>query len=322
MSAPAATVEVTGVSKSFRGHGGHGDIVALRDVSLRVPAGSTLGVVGESGSGKSTLARCILGLEHPDAGTVSVLGRDITGAAAADLRRWRRDFQVVFQEPLESLNPRVIVSRAIAEPLILHTELRGEALDQRVDELLSTVTLSTSLRGRYPHQLSGGQQQRVNIARALATNPKVVVLDEPTSSLDVSVRAEILDLLRRLQQQLGLTYVLISHDLTTIRYVCDRVAVMCLGRLVEQGETARVLSDPKHPYTKLLLESELSLDLDIERPVPRAADPPEETPTGAHCVFIDRCPERIVALCGHREPPLEAVDATHETACFALDREP
>jgi oligopeptide/dipeptide ABC transporter ATP-binding protein len=319
MSAAVPAVEVRGLHKRFRGRGDQPDVVALKDVSLAVRPGSTLGVVGESGSGKSTLARCILGLERPDAGEVSVLGRPITGASPGELRRWRRDFQVVFQEPLESLSPRVVVKRAIAEPLLLHTELRGQDLDQRVDQLLALVALSSSLRDRYPHQLSGGQQQRVNIARALATNPQVVVLDEPTSSLDVSVRAEILDLLKRLQRELGLTYLLISHDLTTIRYVCDRVAVMCLGRLVEQGETARVLSDPRHPYTTLLLESELTLDLDAERHTPRVAEPLTDPSEEEHCVFVDRCPSRILGICTSREPGLEAVDATHDAACFAVN---
>ena len=257
-------VKVDALKKVFKGRRRSPDVIAVNNVSFEISPGETLGLVGESGSGKSTVARCVLGLLEADAGHVTVLGRTVTengkSAEKKSLRGWRRDMQIVFQEPLESLNPRIRIGDAIAEPLELHTSLNAAARNDRVHELLRLVTLDPDLDTRYPSQLSGGQQQRVNIARALATEPKVVVLDEPTSSLDVSVRAEILKLLVRLQQQMQLTYLLISHDLPTIRNVCDRVAVMYLGEIVEIGPATSVLQNPEHPYTKFLLGAELPLD--------------------------------------------------------------
>ena len=222
-SRPAIVVE--NLVKRFVGRRrGQPEVLAVNGVSFSVPTGTSLGLVGESGSGKSTVARCVLGLLKSDRGTIEVLGRQIVGADATELRNWRRDMQIVFQEPYESLDPRIRVGAAIAEPLLIHTKLRGRELSARMQELMNLVALDGSLRDRYPHELSGGQQQRVNIARALATHPSVVVLDEPTSSLDVSVRAEILRLLLRLQRELHLTFLFISHDLHTIRSICDRVA--------------------------------------------------------------------------------------------------
>jgi oligopeptide/dipeptide ABC transporter ATP-binding protein len=308
-------VVVDRLSKRFRGRHGQADVLALDDVSLEAFAGSTLGLVGESGSGKSTLARCVLALERPDSGSVRVLDLEMTRAGAKELRAARRNLQVVFQEPQESLDPRIRVEDAIAEPLLLHTELRGAALHERVVELLELVSLSAGLCTRYPHQLSGGQQQRVNIARALSTSPKVVVLDEPTSSLDVSVRAEILDLLTRLQRELGMAYILISHDLLTVRNICDTVGVMCSGRLVELGPTAKVLGDPMHPYTRLLLDSELVLDIDTPRRIPRLAEPQPQELGERHCVFCARCPDRI-ERCAIDAPVLEEIGGDHAAACF------
>jgi peptide/nickel transport system ATP-binding protein len=236
---------------------------AVDDISFEVTAGTTLGIVGESGSGKSTVARCLLGLIPVDSGRVNVLGREVTSATPRELRSWRRDMQIVFQEPGDALDPRMRVGAAIAEPLHLHTTLDASARRARINELLDLVQLRPEHYDRYPHELSMGQQQRVNIARALATHPKVIILDEPTSSLDVSVRAEILRLLIRLQAELELTYVFISHDLPTVRNVCERVAVMYVGHLVEIGPTERILHEPSDPYTKFLLASELSLDPDV-----------------------------------------------------------
>ena len=309
---PAIVVE--GLQKRFLRRG-QPDVVAAEDVSFEVPHGSTLGLVGESGSGKSTVARCILGLIPADGGRVVVAGREIRGANPRDLRAWRRDMQIVFQEPFESLDPRLKVGAAVAEPLVLHGELRGEALQARVLELLELVQLLPEHAERYPHQLSGGQQQRVNIARALATNPGVVILDEPTSSLDVSVRAEILKLLMRLQRELDLTYVLISHDLPTIRNVCDRVAVMYLGRIVEIGPAELVLAEPAHPYTEYLLGSELSLDPDVKPRTPPVKGEVQagDRPTG--CIFARRCPLHTAA-CDAAQPPLVAAEAGgHYAAC-------
>jgi peptide/nickel transport system ATP-binding protein/oligopeptide transport system ATP-binding protein len=280
--------------KRFRGRGGAPDVVAIDKTSLRIPRGSTLGIVGESGSGKSTLVRCILGLMAADSGRAEVLGFNTVGADERSLRALRRKAGIVFQEPYEALDPRLRVGLAIAEPLRLHTRLRGRALDARVDELLEMVLLDPALKTRFPHQLSGGQQQRVNIARALATGPELLVLDEPTSALDVSVRSEVLSLLVSLQNQLDMTYVLVSHDLPTIKAVCSHIAVMYLGRVVEQGTVEQVLDTPSHPYTRFLLGSALSLDPDVK------TTPPQTRAVGMNtavdrggCCFAPRCLDAV-----------------------------
>jgi peptide/nickel transport system ATP-binding protein len=288
---PWPAIDVEHLVKRFAGRGGAPDVYAIDDVSLTVAPGSTLGIVGESGSGKSTLARCLLGLVDADAGQSHVLGLPTCQVRPRELRALRSRAQIVFQEPYEALDPRIRIGRAIAEPLRIERRLRPREIPERVEELLRLVTLDPALADRYPHQLSGGQQQRANIARALATEPQVLVLDEPTSSLDVSVRSEILALLVSLQQRLGMTYVLISHDLPTIRAVCTDVAVMYLGRIVEQGSATDVLTAPSHPYTRFLLGSALSLDPD-ERTTP----PATSTDVGlnraivrAGCGFAPRC---------------------------------
>jgi ABC-type glutathione transport system ATPase component len=265
-------IEIENVSKQFKGRHGAADFMALKDVSLTVNAGETYGIVGESGAGKSTLARIIIGLIQPDAGEVRVLDRQINGASAKQLRPWRADMQIVLQNPQEALNPRMRVGDAIAEPLVLHTDMDAAARKARVRELLEAVQLSPGLAERYPHQLSGGQQQRVTIARAIATNPSVVLFDEPTSALDVSVRVELLRLLARIQRELKLTYVMISHDLPTIRRVCDHVAVMRHGEIVETGAAAALFADPQEAYTRYLFGAELPLD-------PHAELPPLDAPT-------------------------------------------
>lgn len=311
--APPA-IRIENLRKSFHRRG-QPTIRAIDDVSLQVTEAKTLGIVGESGSGKSTVARCILGLIAADSGRVTILGRDVTGASAKDLRAWRRDMQIVFQEPDEALDPHLRIGAAIAEPLVIHTDLDAQARRARVEELLTLVQLHPGLYDRLPRELSLGQQQRVNIARALATHPKVIVLDEPTSSLDVSVRAEILKLLVRLQRELQLTYVLISHDLPTIRHVCDTVAVMYLGRLVEIGPAERVLHEPAHPYTGFLLGSELSIDPDAEPTMPPVRGEARPSHRGTGCVFADRCPKRI-ERCDVEQPPLRADGPQHFAACI------
>ncbi len=308
---------VDGLHKTFRARRGQAGVVAIDDVSFVVERGQTLGIVGESGSGKSTVARCLLGLTPVDAGSVEVLGRSIVGANPKQLRSWRSEMQIVFQEPLESLDPRYRVRDAIGEPLLLHTDMRGDVLRKRVDELLAQVSLATDLGARYPHELSGGQQQRVNIARALATDPSVIVLDEPTASLDVSVQAEVLSLLVDLQAQFGLTYLLISHDLTTIRAVADRVAVMYLGRLIEVGPVDEVLTNPEHPYTEFLIGAELSVNPHVKpaAPVVQGEVRGGERPSG--CVFAQRCPLRMDA-CEEAQPELRIASAGHEAACLVV----
>lgn len=253
-------VSVRGLRKTYPGRRGRPPVVALDNVDLELPAGGTLGIIGESGSGKSTLARCLLGLLPADDGSVRLLGQEIVGLRERDLRRLRRDVQIVFQEPFESLDPRLRIGEAIAEPLVLHTRLSASERTTRVGELLAMVSLDAELATRFPHQLSGGQQQRVNIARALATQPRLLVLDEPTASLDVSVRADILRLLGRLRDELDLSYVLISHDFPTIRSLSSHIAVVHSGSVVEQGTAEAVLSTPEHEYTRYLLASELPLD--------------------------------------------------------------
>jgi oligopeptide/dipeptide ABC transporter ATP-binding protein len=278
------------LSKRFRGRAGNADVVAIDDTSLRIPRGATVGIVGESGSGKSTLVRCILGLIPADSGRAEVLGIDTVGARAHELAALRRRAGIVFQEPYEALDPRMRIEDAIAEPLRLHSTLGPQQIRARVESLLEMVLLDPALKTRFPHQLSGGQQQRVNIARALATEPELLILDEPTSALDVSVRSEVLSLLVGLQNRLDMTYVLVSHDLPTIRAVCSHIVVMYLGRVVEQGTVDQVLGSPSHPYTRFLLGSALSLDPDVK------TAPPETRTTvvdGAAdrrgCCFAPRC---------------------------------
>lgn len=230
---------------------------ALDDVSLTVAPGEALGIIGESGSGKSTLARALLGLHPLDSGSITVDGRDAQRAG----REFRRDVSMVFQEPQESLNPRMTVGDTVAEPLRVHEPTASLAARQdRVRAAMDRVALDPVLADRYPRSLSGGQQQRVSIARALVTNPTLLVLDEPTSALDLSVQAQVLSLLRDLHSRLGLTYVFISHDIDAVGYVCDRVAVMLSGRVVEDRPTEELLHTPEHPYTRELLDAALSAD--------------------------------------------------------------
>jgi ABC-type glutathione transport system ATPase component len=238
-----------------------GEVRAVDDVSLDIRAGETLGLVGESGSGKSTLGRLILRLIEPTAGSIQFEGRDLLAASRAEMRRLRRDLQIIFQDPFASLDPRFRVEDVIAEPLIIHGRANGDvrsgdaALRSRVVELLRAVGLDESALRRYPHEFSGGQRQRIGIARALALRPKFIVCDEPVSALDVSVGAQIVNLLAQLQMDFGLTYLFISHSMPVVRYLSTRVAVMYRGKIVEIGETAAITSHPQHPYTRSLLEA-------------------------------------------------------------------
>jgi peptide/nickel transport system ATP-binding protein len=228
---------------------------AVNGVSLQVESGSTLGLVGESGSGKSTIGKCVLGLAPITGGTISVGGVDLTAARAVELRRLRSRIGVVFQNPVSSLNPRYTIGESIGEPLLVHRGLRGAKLKARVDELLDSVELPTGWAVRYPHELSGGQRQRVSIARAISMEPELLIADEPTSALDVSVQATVLELLSELQHRLEFACLFISHDLAVVDQICDRVAVLSNGQVVELGDRDRVLNDPQDGYTRRLLES-------------------------------------------------------------------
>ncbi|MBV0890931.1 dipeptide ABC transporter ATP-binding protein [Paracoccus sp. Z118] len=268
-----------------------GAVQAVTDISFSLGAGETLAIVGESGCGKSTAGRTILRLQEPTAGRALLNGRDIYSLSPAELRAARREMQMIFQDPFGSLNPRMTVREVIAEPLRLHGMASGADLDRRIDEVLAKAGLSSWHAGRYPHEFSGGQRQRVGIARALATNPRLIVCDEPVSALDVSVQAQIVNLLQDLQTETGVSYVFISHDLAVVRHIATRVAVMYLGRIVEQADAGRLFADPRHPYTRSLIAA-------APRPVPsdRVAHVPLKGETASAmapppgCAFHPRCP--------------------------------
>ena len=323
MSAPV--VEVRGLRKHYPVRGGvfgrrKETVKAVDGVSFDMLPGRTLGLVGESGCGKSTLGRTMMRLEEPTEGEVRFEGRDLAHAASAELFALRRHMQMIFQDPYSSLNPRLTVGETVREPLDVHALGTRAERQERVDGLLGAVGLDPSVQDRYPHEFSGGQRQRIGIARSLALGPKVVVADEPVSALDVSVQGQVLNLLVRFQQERGLSYLLISHDLSVVEYLCDRVAVMYLGRLVEIGPREEVFSRPAHPYTRALLEAVPVADPRRRRerqPIlgetPSAVNPP------AGCAFHPRCPFALDA-CRGQVPELEAVGENgHRAACLRKD---
>jgi oligopeptide/dipeptide ABC transporter ATP-binding protein len=314
----AALIEVEGLAKHFpvrRGVFGRprAAVRAVDGVSLRIAAGETLGVVGESGCGKSTLGRLVLRLIEPSAGRVRFDGRDLGELDAGALRAQRRAMQIIFQDPYASLNPRMTVGQTLAEPLALHGLHPGRHAE-RVAELLHTVGLAGEHAQRYPHEFSGGQRQRIGIARALAVEPRLIVCDEAVSALDVSVQAQVVNLLLDLQRRFGLAYLFIAHDLAVVRHIAARIAVMYLGRIVEVGETDALFAAPRHPYTRALLGA---IPLPEpgrarERPVLAGELPsPMAPPSGCH--FHTRCPHAR-PLCSQRAPELEAL-GTHAVAC-------
>jgi len=322
-------VSIRGLTRQFQvtlpGRG-KVSISALAGVDLDIPSGGAYGLVGESGSGKTTLARCLLRLLDATAGRITVAGRDVTHANGAQLRELRREMQVVFQDPVGSLDPRLRVQDVVAEPIRTHLRLDRAEVATRVAELLDEVGLSRAHLARRAHELSGGQCQRVAIARALALRPRLLVLDEPTSALDVSIQAQILNLLASLRREHGLTYLLISHDLGVVRYVCDRIGVMYLGRIVEEGPAERVLGAPEHPYTRALTSSRPSVDGPASTALIRG-EPPGLTSPPTGCAFHPRCSLRVElgnpAACTDRLPPLRSVAPDVTVAChFVGDRPP
>jgi len=277
---------VENLSKHYR-EGPH-TIHAVNGVSLNLYPGEAVGLVGESGCGKTTAARCILGLEQPTGGRILFRGQDLSELSARELRTWRRHFQMVFQDPSESLNPRFTVRRTLKEPLTLHGLFRDKG---QLTGALERVNLEPEHLDRYQHQLSGGEKQRVGVARAMMTRPQLVVLDEPTSSLDMSLRIHVISLLKRLQREFGMTYLFISHDLSTVRHLCERVLVMYLGRIVERGRTEEVFDQPRHVYTQALLSAIPIPDPTVKRErILLAGETPPARELKRGCSLQDRCP--------------------------------
>lgn len=299
-----------------------GDVKAVDGVSLSIRRGETLGLVGESGCGKSTTGRTVLQLERPTAGEVWFDGRDLTKLKGEELRRMRRRFQMIFQDPYASLNPRMTVGDIVGEPLEIHELSRGARTRERVQELLEIVGLNPGFVNRYPHEFSGGQRQRIGIARAVAVNPDFIVCDEPVSALDVSIRAQVLNLLQSLQQQFGLTYLFIAHDLAVVRHISDRVAVMYLGKIVELADRDGLYAHPKHPYTRALLSAVPIPSPRIERKRERIilvgdAPSPANPPPG--CPFHTRCPIAQSGLCDTVVPEWREILPGQWVACHLAE---
>ncbi|MGX7825218.1 ABC transporter ATP-binding protein [Actinokineospora sp. 24-640] len=326
----APLLEVTDLVKTFPVRGGGiiprtvAQVQAVAGINLTLKKGETLGLVGESGCGKSTTGRAILQLHKPTSGSVKFEGRELTTLSASQLRPLRRDMQIVFQDPYASLDPRWQVNDVVAEPLRIHKVGKNDrAIQQRVDQLLELVGLNPEHRNRYPHEFSGGQRQRIGIARALALDPKLIVLDEPVSALDVSVQAGVVNLLEELQERLGLAYLFVAHDLSVVRHISQRVAVMYLGKIVETGDREDIYARPTHPYTQALLSAVPVPDPKLERQrqrivltgdVPSPANPP------SGCRFRTRC-WKAQDICAVEEPPLVRHGATLSACHFAEEKQ-
>ncbi len=312
------------VVKEFKLSGNirRGDLVvhAITDVSLNIYEGETLAMVGESGCGKSTMGRLFLRLLEPTAGTVRFEGRNLADLGEEELRHLRKQMQIIFQDPYASLNPRMTVAQIIAEPLNTHQVYGShKETEARVKELMKKVGIRPEFTNRYPHQFSGGQRQRIGIARALALNPKLIVCDEPVSALDVSIQAQILNLLHDLQKEMGLTYLFISHDLSVVRYISDRICVMFLGKLCEVGPTEEIFREPKHPYTRFLLEAvpKPNPHLRKEQKAFLTGEMPSPVKPPSGCRFHTRCP-LATERCSQEVPVLRTM-AERQVACHMVN---
>jgi oligopeptide transport system ATP-binding protein len=323
----ATTLEVVDLVKHFhtgRGLVGAGGTVhAVDGVSFSIAPGELLGLVGESGSGKSTVANCVIRLLEPTGGTIRLKGQDISHLSRRAMRPLRREMHMVFQDPYSSLNPRMTCGQIVGEPLRVQRAARGAALDRKVIGLFDTVGLRAELRFRYPHELSGGQRQRVGLARALSVSPELLIADEPVSALDVSVQASILNLLRDLQAGMGFSCLFITHDLATVEYLCDRVAVMYLGKIVETAPTKELFASPQHPYTQALLSAALVPDPEVQRTRTRIVlegDIPSPLAPPSGCRFRTRCPlaHESAPASEEEDPPLLEFARGHQVACHLV----
>jgi oligopeptide/dipeptide ABC transporter ATP-binding protein len=332
MSAEAAhatpVLDVQGLTKRFRARGGllpgllspRRYVSAVDDVSFSVGSGESFGLVGESGCGKSTTARLITRLIPSDRGTVRLDGTDVTNLSEAALRPWRRHMQIIFQNPYASLDPRMTVEQIVAEPILTHHLVPKKQVRERVRELLHAVGLNPYHAGRYPHQFSGGQRQRIGFARALAAGPRLLVADEPVSALDVSIQAQIIGLVQDLQEQFRLSLLFISHNLAVVKYLCSRVGVMYLGRLVEVGPTAEVLERPRHPYTRALLSAVLEPTVKQSRErIILQGDVPSPVNVPAACRFHTRCPY-AEQVCREQDPGWTELGDGHRVACHLVEQ--
>ena len=311
-------LDVKGLTKFF--HTPRGVLHAVDDVSFQIERGKTLGLVGESGCGKSTCGRSILRLIEPTSGEVDFEGRDVAKLSGSEMRKLRKEMQIIFQDPFSSINPRKTIAQTIAQPLMLHKICSKSEVSDRVLEIMDTVGLAPRLMNTYPHELDGGRRQRIGIARALAMDPKFIVCDEPVSALDVSIQAQILNLMKELQEKNGLTFLFITHDLSVVNHFSDDIAVMYLGRLIEKAPADELFANPTHPYTKALLSAIPIPDIDHKRQrillkgeISSPIDPPKA------CRFANRC-NFACERCFHEEPVLHNINEDHAVACVLTEK--